>query len=280
MSLPMRILPAIAVAAAVLAVALISPPAQAEPAASGAETEQPFDVLVYSRTTTFRHSSIEVGVAALESIGAEHGFGVDATEDPAAFTLENLERYAAVIFLNTTGDVLEGEQQRDLRKYVRQGGGYMGIHSAADTEHEWPFYGRLVGAYFESHPLQQIAAFDNEGGGHPATAHLGERFTTLDEFYSFKTNPRPDVRVLLTIDEGTYSPDPNTTNLPGNTPSSGVMGDHPMSWCHSNVGGRVFYTALGHEAYLYELDWYRRHLLGGILTATRQVRVNCSVSGR
>jgi type 1 glutamine amidotransferase len=83
------------------------------------------------------------------------------------------------------------------------------------------------------------------------------------------------VRVLLTIDESTYSPDPNTSNLPGNTPSSGVMGDHPMSWCHDNLGGRAFYTALGHESYLYQQEWFRTHLLGGILTAAKQVKAGC-----
>ena len=180
-----------------------------------------------------------------------------------------------MIFLSTTGTVLDPEQKRALRRYIRAGGGYVGIHSAADTEHEWPFYEQLVGALFKSHPLQQPAEFENEGPRQPATAHLEQRFTVVDEFYSFKSNPRPGVRVLLTIDEDTYSPDPNTTNLPGGTPATGVMGDHPMSWCHDNAGGRSFYTAIGHEPYLYELDWYRQHLLGGILTATKQVKARC-----
>jgi type 1 glutamine amidotransferase len=165
--------------------------------------------------------------------------------------------------------------QLATQEYKRRGGSYVGIHSAADTEHDWPLYGRLVGAWFKSHPIQQTADFVNEAPTHPATSHLAPRFNVFDEFYSFKSNPRPDVRVLLTIDESTYDPDPNTTHLPGNTPSSGVMGDHPMSWCHDNLGGRVFYTALGHENYLYELDWFRQHLLGGILTATKRIKATC-----
>jgi type 1 glutamine amidotransferase len=159
---------------------------------------------------------------------------------------------------------------------MRRGGGYVGIHSAADTEHEWRFYDRLVGALFRSHPLQQLAWFDNEAPDHPATAHLDGRFLAFDEFYSFKRNPRPNVRVLLTIDEDTYFPDPNTSDLPGNDPpATGYMGDHPMSWCHRNVGGRAFYTALGHEPYLYASGWYRRHILGGIQTAAGRVKASC-----
>jgi type 1 glutamine amidotransferase len=243
--------------------------------AGSAEGE--FQVLVFSHTTGYRHASIPAGIEAIRALGADHGVDVAATEAPSPLTRGNLRGFEAVIFLNTTGDVLpERQQQRALRRYVHSGGGYVGIHSAADTEHDWPYYGRLVGAYFKSHPIQQLADFENEGPRQPATEHLDTRFTVFDEFYSFKSNPRPDVRVLLTIDEDSYSPDPNTTHLPGGTPSSGYMGDHPMSWCHDNLGGRAFYTALGHEIHLYELDWYRRHVLGGILTATKQVKARCS----
>ncbi|MGI8460239.1 MAG: ThuA domain-containing protein [Solirubrobacterales bacterium] len=281
---PRNVLRALAVAVVALAGMLLAGAATGT-AKKPAADEQGFDVLVFSRTTAFRHVSIETGIATIKELGETNGFRVEATEDPAQFTLKKLKRFEAVVFLSTTGTVLEDPQRRAFMKYVRRGGGYVGIHSAADTEYEWPFYGRLVGAYFLSHPLQQTATFTNEAVDHPATAHIEPRFTTLDEFYSFRTNPRADVRVLLSIDESTYSPDPNTTDLPGGTPTSGVMGDHPMSWCHDNIdgrrgapGGRAFYTALGHENYLYELEWYRRHLLGGILTAARQVEADCSAT--
>lgn len=261
------------------AIPLLATPALADPRA--------FRVLVFSRTTGFRHASIPDGIRAIRELGEQHGFDVDATEDPAWFTHDRLHRYAAVIFLSTTGTVLDTRTQRSaLESYIRAGGGYVGIHSAADTEYEWPFYGRLVGAYFNCHPVQQAAFFDNEGPEHPATAHLAERFTVVDEFYSFRTNPRPDVDVLLTIDESTYLPDPNTTNLPLNADGEynetwfpgetgymsgerGVPGDHPMSWTHRNLGGTSFYTALGHENYLYDQEWFQQHLLGGILSAAR-----------
>jgi type 1 glutamine amidotransferase len=235
-----------------------------------------FDALVFSRTAGFRHASIPAGIAAIRELGEDNAFGVKATEDPAQFTRRNLKRFDVVIFLNTTGTVLEEPQKRAFMRFVRRGGGYVGIHSAADTEYDWPFYGRLVGAYFANHPIQQSATFVNEGPRHPATEHLDERFEVFDEFYSFRTNPRPNVRVLLTIDESTYSPDPNTSNLPGGEPATGYMGDHPMSWCHDRFRGRAFYTALGHENYLYELGWFQEHLLGGILTAADAVRANCT----
>lgn len=270
------------------ALALAAAPAVGVAQAATAATD-PFSVLVFSRTTAYRHASIPDGIRAIGELGKEHGFKVTATEDPDIFNDEDLGRFAVVTFLSTTGTVLETAGQRSaLERFVGAGGGYVGIHSASDTEYDWPFYGRLAGAYFKCHPVQQVAFFDNEAPDHPATAHLDARFPTFDEFYSFRTNPRPDVRVLLTIDESTYSPDPNTTNLPADDSGTinpdffpgetgymsgerGVPGDHPMSWTHRNLGGVAFYTALGHESYLYDEPWYRQHILGGILSAAGRV---------
>lgn len=251
--------------------------AQQTAAERGAAKAKGFRVLVFSRTTGFRHYSIPTGVAAIHQLGAQYGFRVDNTEDPSVFRPRKLSRYAVVVFLNTTGTVLDAKHKRALRRYiVRRGGGYVGIHSAADTEHEWPFYERLVGALFLSHPLlEQPGRFANEAPNHPATKHLDPSFWAFDEFYSFKRNPRERVRVLLSVDESTYLQDPNTSLL-GGPVVSGKMGDHPMSWCHDVGRGRSFYTALGHEAYLYGVAWYRRHILGGIRVAAGAVKANCS----
>lgn len=241
----------------------------------------PFNVLVYSRTAGFRHASIEPGIAALGEIGAANGFTVDATEDPTVFTANNLARYQVVLFLNTTLTVLDTEAQRQaLQGFMAKGGGYVGIHSAADTEHEWPWYGSLVGAYFKSHPVQQLGRFTIEAANHPSVAHLANPYTIFDEFYSFKTNPRGSVRVLMSVDESSYLQNPNTSCLP-DSPTfpngvSGVMGDHPMSWCHDRMGGRAWYTALGHEIALYQLPDFREHVLQGILTAARRVPADCT----
>ena len=230
------------------------------PSAEAASARQ-FDVLVFSETTGFRHDSIPAGIAAIRELGAKREFRVRATEDAASFTRRKLKRFEAVVFLNTTGTVLNARQKRAFESYMRSGGGFVGIHSAADTEYSWPFYERLVGAYFLTHPAPQTAAIVNEAVDHPATAHLRRRFTIFDELYSFRTNPRKRVRVLLSIDEGTYDPGP-----------TGRMGDHPMSWCR----GRAFYTALGHTSEQYARSWFRRHLLGGIRTAAGRVRADCS----
>lgn len=241
----------------------------------------PFKVLVYSRTAGFRHASIEPGIAALREIGSANGFAVDATEDPSVFNAANLRQYAVVLFLNTTLTVLDTEAQRQaLQGFMAAGGGYVGIHSAADTEHDWPWYGALVGAYFKSHPVQQVGRLSIEAADHPSVAHLANPYTVFDEFYSFKTNPRGTVRVLMNIDEASYQQNPNTSCLP-ESPTfpngvSGVMGDHPMSWCHDRMGGRAWYTALGHEAGLYQLPDFRQHLLQGILTAARRVPADCT----
>lgn len=240
-------------------------------------------VLVYSRTAGFRHLSIPDGIAAIRELGDANGFAVEASEDPAVFT-GDLARFDAVVFLNTTGDVMTDAGRVALERWVRAGGGWVGVHAAADTEYAWDFYGRLLGgAWFLAHPVQQSGVIVNEAPGEPSTAHLSDRWTIpFEEFYSFRANPRGRVRVLLSIDESTYLQDPNTTQLP-NSPTfpageSGVMGDHPMSWCVDVGAGRGWYSALGHESYLYRLPDHRQHLLGGILTALQQVDADCAVT--
>lgn len=274
-----RVLPLVLAGAVVLGGSSL-PGAAAQ--SGGAEAGE--QVLVFSRTTGFRHSSIEVGVEAVRSLGADNGFTVEATEDPTAFTDENLDRFDVVIWLNTTGNVLDGGQRAAFERYVRSGGGWVGVHSAADTEYDSAFYTRLLsGARFLAHPIQQPGRLVVESTQHPSTAHLGgEWLLPFEEFYSFVRNPRPDVRVLLTIDESSYDQDPNTSNLP-TSPTfpegvTGTMGDHPMAWCNDIDAGRVWYTALGHEAYLYALPDYRAHLLGGILTAAGRLPAGCSAT--
>jgi uncharacterized protein len=268
--------------AATVAVGLVAGAASSSLAAPA--TPDDLEVLVFSRTTEFRHLSIPAGIAAIESLGREHGFEVEATEDPAAFTDDNLARFGAVVFLNTTGTVLDDPGRAAFERYVRSGGAWVGVHSAADTEYGWDFYGVLLGgAYFHSHPVQQPGVLVVEDPDHPSTDHLPDPWALpFEEFYSFTANPRGRVRVLMTIDESTYLQDPNTTHIPRGPEmpegESGVMGDdHPMSWCHDVGAGRAWYTALGHEPYLYALPDFRQHLADGILTAAGRVDADCSV---
>ena len=216
-------------------------------------------VLVFSETAGFRHDSIEAGIGLVQELGEQHGFGVDATEDSSVFRAGDLDHYATVVWLNTTGDVLDDEEQQGFQRYIEAGGGYVGVHSAADTEYEWPFYGELLGgeAWFRSHPAIQEAELVVDDGVHPSSAHLPARFAFTDEWYNFRDNPRPAVNVLLTLDEDSYDP-----GVDG-------MGDHPIAWFHEPSGGRAWYTGLGHRRETYSDGAFRLHLLGGILWTGR-----------
>ena len=211
----------------------------------------PFDLLVFSKTAAFRHDSIPNGIQAIRELGQANNFTVTATEDAGAFTDANLAQYEAVVFLMTTGDVLDATQQAAFERYIGAGHGYVGIHSAADTEYDWPWYGGLVGAYFQSHPAIQQATIKVADRTFPATAGLPQKWARTDEWYTFRTNPRGKVHVLMTLDEKTYT--------------GGAMGfDHPIAWCQNYAGGRSFYTAIGHTAATYSDPLARQHLLGGI----------------
>ncbi|MGW0759120.1 ThuA domain-containing protein [Streptomyces sp. NPDC002814] len=224
--------------------------------------DTPYDVLVFSKTAGFRHDSIPAGIQAIRDLGAANSFTVTATEDGNHFTTSNLSRYEAVVFLNTTGDVLNDAQQSAFQSYIGSGGGFVGVHSAADTEYNWPFYGELVGAYFASHPAIQQANVKVEGRAHAATAHLPQTWTRTDEWYNFRTNPRTTARVLTTLDESSYS--------------GGSMGaDHPHTWCKTHSGGRSFYTGGGHSQASYAEPAFRAHLLGGIRYAAGRAKADC-----
>jgi cytochrome c len=208
-------------------------------------------VLVFTKTTGFRHASIPAGINAIKKLGQENGFDVDTTENAANFTEDSLQKYAAVIFLNTTGDVLDNFQEADFERYIQSGGGFVGIHSATDTEYEWGWYGELVGAYFDSHPAgvhkASLIVKDKTFG---ATATLPEKWEHTDEWYNFKKISK-NTHLLMTVDEKTYQ---------GGTNGA----DHPISWYHDFDGGRAFYTELGHTDESYTEANFLSHILGGI----------------
>ena len=231
-------------------------------AAPAVAADDPYDVLVFSKTAGFRHDSIPAGVQAVRDLGAANGFTVTATEDAAAFTTANLANYEAVVFMSTTGDVLNASQQTAFESYIRGGGGYVGVHAAADTEYDWPFYGNLVGAYFASHPAIQPADIVVEDRAHAATAHLPSRWHRTDEWYNYRTNPRTSAHVLASLDESTYS-------------GGGMGADHPIAWCKPFEGGRSFYTGSGHTQESYADPAFRNHLLGGIRWAAGQSQADC-----
>ena len=210
----------------------------------------PARVLVFSKTAGYRHESIEIGKKTLIAMGAANGFAVDTTEDAARITEASLKQYAAVVFLSPTGNVLDRASELDLQRFIEAGGGYVGIHAASDAEYDWRWYGRLVGGYFTSHPAQQEATLHVVDGTHGSTAHLPKEWKRKDEWYNFKSLA-PDLHVLLTIDEGTYTGGTNGAT-------------HPMAWYHDFDGGRAWYTELGHTVESYSDSLFIKHVLGGI----------------
>ncbi|SFF47045.1 hypothetical protein SAMN03003324_04070 [Pedobacter antarcticus] len=223
---------------------------------TGTVNAQSRKILVFAKTAGFHHESIAVGLPALQKMGTEHGFDVDTTRNSALFTSENLKKYAAVVFLNTTGDVLNDVQQQAFEQYIKAGGGYVGVHAATDTEYEWPWYGKLVGAYFVKHPEQQVASLVVKDRKSAATAHLPATWSRKDEWYNFK-NINPDIKVLIELDEKSYKGG-----------SNGAF--HPIAWYHDYDGGRAFYTGLGHVDESYTDPLFLKHLLGGIQYAMGQ----------
>lgn len=209
-------------------------------------------VLVFSKTAGYHHESIANGIAAIQKLGLENNFDVDTTIDATKFNDENLKQYKAIIFLSTTGDVLNDEQQEAFKKYIEAGGGYMGIHAATDCEYNWQWYGNLSGAYFGGHPAQQVATLNIVDRKNISTKHLPNPWIRKDEWYSFKWMAK-DLHVLITIDEKSY-------DLGKIKP----MGYHPMAWYHEYDGGRAFYTELGHVEESYTDPLYLWHILGGI----------------
>ncbi|HLL35330.1 MAG TPA: ThuA domain-containing protein [Streptomyces sp.] len=251
---------------AVTAGALLLGGVVAQPAVSAGERDDGDRdgrrVLVFSKTAGFRHDSIPDGVAAVRALGERGGFTVDATEDAGAFTPANLRRYDAVVFLSTTGDVLNATQQSAFEGYIRRGGGYVGVHAAADTEYDWAFYGGLAGAYFQSHPAIQPAEVEVEDRAHPATSGLARTWNRTDEWYNYRSNPRERAHVLASLDESSYS---------GGT----MHGDHPIAWCQTYQGGRAFYTGGGHTKESFAEPEFREHLLGGIRYAIGDAQADC-----
>ncbi|MEZ0326510.1 MAG: ThuA domain-containing protein [Fimbriimonas sp.] len=209
------------------------------------------NILVFSKTAGFRHDSIPTGQEMFQELGKAHGFTVQGSEDASLFTPYNLRKYDAVVFLSTTGDVLNEGQQKALEEFIKRGGGYIGIHAAADTEYNWPWYGELVGAYFLSHPQIQEAEVVNEAPQNPTVSMWPAKFRRKDEWYDYKVNPRGKVTVLASLNTGSYQ-------------GSKMPGDHPIIWCREFDGGRAWYTGFGHTKETYAEPEFRKMIVAAL----------------
>ena len=207
-------------------------------------------ILVFFKTGGYYHESIPLGVKAIQELGVKNGFDVDTTTNAGKFTEDSLKKYAALVFLSSTGELLSGNQEIAVERYMQAGGGFVGIHAATDAEYDWNWYVKMIGASFKSHPANQEATLIINDKNHPSTDSLPATWTRTDEWYNFK-NLSKDVKVLISIDEKSYQ--------------GGENGDkHPMAWYHNFDGGRVFYTELGHTNESFAEPLYLKHILGGI----------------
>lgn len=214
-------------------------------------------VLIFSKTAGYHHESIPEGIAAIQKLGSQNNFDVDTTSNADWISEDSLGKYAAVVFLSTTGNILNNYQEADLERYIQSGGGFVGIHAAADAEYDWGWYGRLVGGYFFTHPgirdsfpNVQPGVFQVVDKDNASTKAFPDNWKHTDEFYSFKKMDS-DVHVLLKVDESSFK--------------GGYMnGNHPMSWYHDYDGGRSWYTNLGHTKESFTEDLVLKHILGGI----------------
>jgi type 1 glutamine amidotransferase len=227
---------------------------------STASIAQQFDVLIFSKTAGWHHESINAGVTAVQHLAQKHHFSVFWTEDAGrVFNDKELGKYEAVVFLLTTGDVLNDEQQAAFERYIRSGRGFVGIHSASDTEYKWDWYTGMVGHMFRRHPAIQTATVKVENRDFPGMDRFAPRFLFTDEWYEFDASRSKALRYLLSIDELSYEPTAERRKEQSTL--------HPLSWYQEYDGGRAFYTALGHLPETYSDQAFLHHLYGGIYWA-------------
>ena len=201
--------------------------------------QKPLNVLVFSKTKGFRHESISSGVKMLYDLSKAQTWVLTCTEDASLFTDELLKNFDVAVFLNPTQDVLDDAQQKAFERFIGSGKGFVGVHASADCEYEWPWYGELNGGFFKTHPPAQEATVIIENTNHPAMKPFEgmKTYTTFDEWYTFKENPRSKVNVLMSLDESSVKKFSN---------NDWKMGDHPLVWWHEVKGARSFYTGFGH----------------------------------
>ena len=224
-------------------------------------------ILVFSKTLGWRHKSIPSGISALKKLGIENNWSLDFSEDSLIFNAENLSKYKLIVFLNTTGNILDSKGEKSFEEFIKGGGGFVGIHSASDTEYDWIFYKNMIGAQFESHPKQQNAKLNvHHNTNHPAIGHYGDTFEKFDEWYNFKKPVASHINVLIDIDETSYEGKQMGTK-------------HPISWYLNYEGGRVFYTAMGHTNESYKNPLFIKHIEEGMRWTLNQVEVPIKENG-
>jgi len=233
-------------------------------ASSASVSAEQFKVLLFTKTSGWHHESLHDGVTAFRALAKKHDFGLEWHEDATRINDQNLEQFDVIVFLSTTGDILDAEQQAAMERFIQAGKGFVGIHAAADTEYDWPWYQKLVGRTFATHPQIQSAMLQVETRSFPGLARMPDSLLWTEEWYDFGPENIEGLTYILSVDEATYDP----SLYWGNPPKGDGMGDfHPISWYHEFDGGRSFYTALGHTAADYSDPIFTEHVYGGIYWA-------------
>ena len=232
---------------------------------STAVVAQQFKVLLFTKTAGFHHKSIHEGVAGMRNLATRHNFKLEWHEDAGRINDKNLTQFDVIVFLNTTGDILNAEQQKAMEKFIQSGKGFVGIHSASDTEYEWPWYTKMVGRMFKIHPQQQTAMLEVVDSNFPGLGRMPKRLMWTDEWYQYGEEKIDGLNYLITVDEKTFDPYAKW----GDNEGKGMGDFHPISWYHEYDGGRAFYTGLGHIPAIYSDPIFLDHLYGGIYWAAK-----------
>lgn len=218
-----------------------------------------FEVLLYTQDDFYHIDAITTAVNAFRQLAEKNQFGFSWSMDADIFTKEDMDKYAAVIFLNIDGDKFTDPQKAGLKKFINNGGGFIGLHGASTTKDKWPWYDQLVGRVFIDHPKLQTAVLKVVNKQFPATFHLPDRWIWSDEWYNFTEAKSDNLITILEVDENTYDP-----NLGWGDPIKGMGLHHPIAWYHTFDGGRSFYTATGHKKETYLDQRYMDYLYGAL----------------
>lgn len=221
-------------------------------------------ILVFSESVEYRHESVPVAQEMMKELASQNKWILKIKDDSAYFTSDNLFHFDVVVFLLTGGDILDEKGKKALKEYIHAGGGLVTIHTGPYTMQGWPWFNNLIGAGFIGHPPVQQGKLIIEDKNHPSTCFIEDSVILwTEEWYSFDRNPRSSAHVLMSVDENSYDVDDNRW-------FEGViqrMGDHPVAWYDEKEGGRIFQTALGHEASAYQNEFMKKHIIGAILWA-------------
>ena len=231
--------------------------------ASVAHSQQ-FNVLLITRTVGWHHESINEAVDAFRTLSAKHLFKLTWEENvDRVITPEALKEFDVLVFLLTSGDILNEAQQKAVEKFIQSGKGFVGVHSASDTEYDWPWYNRLVGHMFHIHPVIQTGKLQVHDRNFPGLERFPNALWWTDEWYEFGPAQSKNLRYLLKVDESSY----DTAAEWGEKKGKGMGNFHPISWYQEFDGGRSFYTALGHLPAAYSDRLLMEHIYGGLFWA-------------